>query len=231
LNDKMLLENYGKVGNQSILEKKISDYQETERKLLAEIDELKSERDTRSVDYQKRVDKETESLRNKIKEVEAKFKDSENKKSVLMFEHEKERAKWNLEKDYFQNQKAELQDTIGKLEKKKETLLRENEKMKNDSKANKRLNVNTSFNTQNYKPGSNLNKRDISPSPANQVGTILDKENLGSKHSFGIKPFEQYKMANLSVLPEGKQMASNRSTMSNNTNDDELDEQDLSITK
>jgi len=112
LNDKMLLENYGKIGNQSIMEKKVADLMENEKRLLAEIEELKGERDAKAMEYQKKLDKETESLRNKIKELETKYKDSESKKSLLMFEHEKERAKWNLEKDYLTNQRNELQDTI-----------------------------------------------------------------------------------------------------------------------
>jgi hypothetical protein len=31
------------------------------------------------------------------------FREAEKKRSVLIFEHEKERAKWNLEKDHLVN--------------------------------------------------------------------------------------------------------------------------------
>lgn len=48
-----------------------------------------------------------------------------------MFQHEKDRAKWNLEKDHLQQQKYDLQDQLQRSEKKKEILLRENEKIKN----------------------------------------------------------------------------------------------------
>jgi hypothetical protein len=50
----------------------------------------------------------------------------------MIFEHEKERAKWNLEKDHLVQQKNELADSLSRLEKKKEGLVRENEKLKNE---------------------------------------------------------------------------------------------------
>ena len=33
-------------------------------------------------------------------ELETKYKEVESKRSALIFEHEKERAKWNLDKDH-----------------------------------------------------------------------------------------------------------------------------------
>jgi len=47
-------------------------------------------------------------------------------------EHEKERAKWNLEKDQLISARADCQDTIERLQKKSESLIRENEKHKAD---------------------------------------------------------------------------------------------------
>lgn len=76
---------------------------ENEKKLQSEIEELKSERDSKVIEFQKRLDKELESMRNKVKDFETKYKESENKRNTLTFEHEKERAKWNLEKDYLSN--------------------------------------------------------------------------------------------------------------------------------
>jgi hypothetical protein len=61
-----------------------------------------------------------------------KYKEVENKRSSLIFEFEKERAKWNLDRDHLTNLRNELQDSLDKLEKKKEILLRENEKLKNE---------------------------------------------------------------------------------------------------
>jgi len=40
--------------------------------------------------------------------VEEKSRESDKKRSNLIFEHEKERAKWNLEKDYLLSAKSDL---------------------------------------------------------------------------------------------------------------------------
>jgi hypothetical protein len=45
---------------------------------------------------------------------------------------EKERAKWEQEKSYIQNQKDDAVEAQQRLDKKVELLLRENEKLKND---------------------------------------------------------------------------------------------------
>lgn len=56
----------------------------------------------------------------------------------MIFEHEKERAKWNLEKDHLINSKSEVIENLNKTEKKKDNLLRENEKLKNDARQSRR---------------------------------------------------------------------------------------------
>ncbi len=61
-------------------------------------------------EFQKKLDKEKELLKNKITELEDKFREGEKKRSTLIFEYEKERAKWNLEKDHLQNQRNEIND-------------------------------------------------------------------------------------------------------------------------
>ena len=62
-----------------------------------------------------------------------------------MFEQEKEKAKWILERDHIIGLRDELQETINKLEKKKDSLLRENEKLKNDCRMSKRINNNNNI--------------------------------------------------------------------------------------
>ena len=52
----------------------------------------------------------------------------------MIFEHEKERAKWSLEKDHLLSEKNDFQDNLNKLEKKQELLTRENERLKNDTR-------------------------------------------------------------------------------------------------
>ncbi len=119
-------------------EKKLADYIEMEKKLKHEIEVLKEERDLKVLEQQRLNDAERESLKIKIGELEQKYKESENKRSAFIFEHEKERARWSLEKDHFITQRNELQEAIEKLEKKKDTLLKENEKLKSDSRISRR---------------------------------------------------------------------------------------------
>lgn len=70
--------------------------------------------------------------------IENKYKEAEHKRNQLLFEYEKERSKWNMDKDHLIQQKNEGQELVEKLEKKKELLLRENEKLRNDNKVTKR---------------------------------------------------------------------------------------------
>ncbi len=55
-----------------------------------------------------------------------------------MLNFEKERAKWDHEKTYLINQKDDATENSQRLEKKVETLTRENEKLKNDVRANRK---------------------------------------------------------------------------------------------
>lgn len=64
------------------------------------MDELKQERDRRIVDHQRALEKDREVYKSKIAEIEQKCKELENRRSTMIFEFEKERAKWGLEKDF-----------------------------------------------------------------------------------------------------------------------------------
>lgn len=76
--------------------------------------------------------------------MESKFKESEVKRGSLIFEHEKERAKWEIERDHLLSQKNDLFETVNRLERKKELMLRENEKLRNDHRYARKV-VNSSF--------------------------------------------------------------------------------------
>lgn len=82
------------------MEKKVNELIENERRLHQEIDDLKAERDRKIVDNQKLVEKERENFKLRMVEIENKSKDSENRRSSMLFELEKERAKWGLERDH-----------------------------------------------------------------------------------------------------------------------------------
>jgi hypothetical protein len=60
------------------------------------------------------------------------LREAEGKRGALLLELEKEKAKWNIEKDNLINKNQELNDRITTIEKKNENLLRENEKLKNE---------------------------------------------------------------------------------------------------
>lgn len=113
---------------------------ENEKRLISDMNEVKMERDLKIREYQQNFDKERENLKKKMNDLEDKIRELENNKSNLLFEHEKERAKWNIERDHLFNEKGDLQDAINKLERKKELLLRENEKFKNDAKNFRKVN-------------------------------------------------------------------------------------------
>lgn len=76
---------------------------ENDSRLQKEIDELKTERDKKVIEHQRALDKERETLKLKITDIENKCKELENKRSTMLFEFEKERAKWGLEKDHLIN--------------------------------------------------------------------------------------------------------------------------------
>ncbi len=57
------------------------------------------------MDHQRALEKEREVFKQKNGDVEHKCKELENKRSTMLFEFEKERAKWGLEKDFLSSQK------------------------------------------------------------------------------------------------------------------------------
>ena len=193
-NDKMLVENYGKLGNQTFIEKKINEMAENEKRLQSELENVKSDRDAKTLDFQKVLDKEREVFKSKLAEIEQKFRESESKRSTVVFEHEKQRAKWNLEKDHLLNQKNDLQETIGKLEKKREALLRENEKLKNETKVTRRSVV---LGGGGFMSSGLLNQKSTNTaskmkpaSPGDSRGSTRSIEKTGLEIGNGSKQFE-----------------------------------------
>lgn len=55
-----------------------------------------------------------------------------------MFEYEKERAKWQLERDNLIGQKSEMYEQIERLQIRKDQLLRENEKLRAENKGSRK---------------------------------------------------------------------------------------------
>jgi len=120
LNEKMQLDARGKLSQHGNLEKKVQELLENEKRTQYELEELKMERERRNQEQHRYLDKEKESHRIKLSEYESKAKDSENRRAALMFEFEKERARWQLEKDSMVSQKSEMYEQIERLSIKKD---------------------------------------------------------------------------------------------------------------
>ena len=55
----------------------------------------------------------------------------------MVFDHEKEKARWQMEYDNILNQKRELEDVVANLERRKDLLFKENERLKAEFKHNR----------------------------------------------------------------------------------------------
>jgi hypothetical protein len=70
----------------------------TEKRLQSELEKAKNELQARALEGQKLIEQTRKNSKTKVGEMEERFREAEKKRSTLIFEHEKERAKWNLEK-------------------------------------------------------------------------------------------------------------------------------------
>lgn len=195
LKDSQALENHGKKGSQSFIEKKMAEMAENEKRALKELEAIREDRDAKIGEYQRLLDHEREVLKAKINEAEQKYKDSETKRNNLVFEYEKKFAKWNMEKDHLTNQKQELQESLEKLEKKKEALLRENEKLKNESRVNRRsTNMSGGLTSNNVLSFKQLTQNQKSVRPASPLSNDSDRTFKDISNFGGIKPYEGSKI-------------------------------------
>jgi hypothetical protein len=62
------------------------------------------------------LERDREHLKQKFTEMEVKIKENERNKTSLLFEVEKEKAKWMMEREQLKNKASELNDTIDGLE-------------------------------------------------------------------------------------------------------------------
>ena len=121
-----------KKNNNSELTKKIEEMNQEKEKYRKIEDSLKEEKDKQISELNSNFDKEKTSLKKKIADIEKNLREAEGKRGALLLELEKEKAKWNIEKDNLISKYQESTDKISTLEKKIENLLRENEKLKNE---------------------------------------------------------------------------------------------------
>ena len=120
------------------LEAKAAEQSAREKSLNEQINYLKNDRDQKIMELNQLIEKERESQKKRISEIEIRCKELESKRSAMMFDHEKERSKWNIEKDHMSTQRADYLEQIDKLEKKKDAFMRENERLKNEVRRSKK---------------------------------------------------------------------------------------------
>ena len=150
LNEKLLAENNSKLSNYGNIERKLNEAAENEKMLQEQIVKLRQERENKLLEAQRKHEDTVQTYKSKLSDVEEKMQEVEKKKSILLFEHEKDKAKWTIEKEHLISQKNDLLEQVSKLEKKKELLLRENEKLKNENRTSKKLlgtNLTSNFQT------------------------------------------------------------------------------------
>jgi len=132
-------------------------------KLRKELDLIKSEKDRRILELISNSEKEKELYKIKSSDIDEKMKEIESKKKTLSLEIEIERAKWSIEKENLLSKVAEQMENVERIEKKNETLLRENEKLKSDKSNHKRSTSRAGLNIGvNNPPNMNILNNSIS---------------------------------------------------------------------
>ena len=128
----------GKNLNSNDYDKKVTEMLNIQDKMKKEIDVLRREKEEKINEIITQYDKEKDILKNKNYEIENKQRELESKRGQLLLESEKEKAKYSLERDHYESKVKDLQESLEKQDKKIETLLRDNEKLKNEKNAIKR---------------------------------------------------------------------------------------------
>ena len=150
---------------------------ENEQLLKNEKDSLKVEQDKKVSELITGFDKEKENYKKRIADLEKNLREAEGKKGALLLELEKEKAKWDIEKDNLTSKYSELNDKLARLEKKYENLLRENEKLRNEKNMLRRAGATT---TGKY----SLMFRDGGNTLGNSIIGNLGKSSLGVNQNY-----------------------------------------------
>jgi chromosome segregation ATPase len=149
LREKYELEARGKISDYGTMERKIKDLLETEHRLQEEVKNLKNDRDRKLLETQSRLEQEKEIYKQKILEMENRAKTSESKRSFQIFEFEKERAKWTLEKDKLLTELEQVSEQYKKTKARKDKTEKEMEKLKNDLRSHRKFMYSGALNSSN----------------------------------------------------------------------------------
>ena len=121
------------------MERRLRESMNNERKMTEDLLAARKEYEIKFNEMQKRIDEDKEKGRAKIHKLEQLYKDSENKRNMMIFEHEKEKAKWNVENSQLLSQQNDYLDQLDMISQKKEYLQRENDKLLNDLRQLKKM--------------------------------------------------------------------------------------------
>ena len=111
---------------------------QNEKKLQEELLSVKRDREEKLLASQRRFDEEREKTRMKLFSTESMLKESDNRRQMLIYEHEKEKTRWNIENGQLAALQNEYLEQIDKLNRKVDNLHRENERLLNDIRQLKR---------------------------------------------------------------------------------------------
>ena len=123
-------EKRGRTVDYGTLEERNQNLMETEQRLLQELELVKKDRDRRVSELQEIAQQEKDEWKSKLSEAEKRVKDMEQQRGQLFLEHEKERARWAMDRDHISSQKNEAQENAARMQKRNEALLKENEKLR-----------------------------------------------------------------------------------------------------
>jgi len=137
LNDRLQNEQKNRIVDENIFKKKIAELSENDAKTKQSLNDLKLEFSSKMAGLNKAFESEKEVLKKGISDIEQKFRESENKRSSLMFEMEKVRNNSEIEKKNLIERNQEKVDQIRLLERRIDLLTRENEKVRNEKSQTK----------------------------------------------------------------------------------------------
>lgn len=160
--------------------KKISDLIDVQEKLKRELEEVRREKDKKSNESQI-AEKERDLLKLKITDSEARCKEAETKRGFIVLEYEKEKARWSLEKDHLTSNIYELQETVERLQKKVEILLKDDKSFDYEfSKNPQKLYDKDTYLPLPGRKKSNTNTNTNNNFTSNNISTNLICSNLSS---------------------------------------------------
>lgn len=145
----------------SALAIKIQELLEIQENLKDKLNKVKEEKDKEIIETTSQFEMEKEQLRNKISVLDTRLRESESKKSKMIFESEKIIAELSIEKNQLINKINDLEDTKLRLEERIEIMNNQIDRirgLKSNNVAN--INYNNNKNISKYSNVHNINKSD-----------------------------------------------------------------------